>query len=60
MESNMHTDEYGIVYHSELDLFKALYNNPQLDISKFNVTDPDTYNKSADTLYSEGPKIAFH
>jgi len=54
----MHTDEYGIVYHSELDLFKALYNNPQLDISKFNVTDPDTYNKSADTLYSEGPRLS--
>lgn len=57
MESNMHTDEYGIVYHNELDLFKALYENPNLDISKFNVLDPEAYNNSANKLYSEGPRL---
>ena len=53
----MDKDEYGIVYHSELDLFQALYENPNLDISKFNVTDPETFNKSANTLYSDGPRL---
>ncbi len=53
----MNKDEYGIVYHSELDLFQALYENPKLDISKFNVTNPEIFNKSADTLYSEGPRL---
>ena len=57
MERNMHTDEYGIVYHNELELFEELYKNPKLDISKFNVTDPETYNKSADKLYSDGPRL---
>jgi DNA polymerase III alpha subunit len=57
MERNMHTDEYGIVYHNELELFEELYKNPKLDISKFNVTDPETYNKSADRLYSDGPRL---
>jgi|TARA_R110002074_G_scaffold125215_7_gene262339 DNA polymerase III alpha subunit len=57
MERSMHTDEYGIVYHNELELFEALYKNPKLDIGKFNVTDPDTYNNSADKLYSEGPRL---
>lgn len=53
----MKTDEYGLIYYNELELFKALYTNPELDLSKFSVLDPEQFNSSADSLYSEGPRL---
>lgn len=53
----MKTDEYGLIYYNELELFKALYANPELDLSKFSVLDPEQFNASADKLYSEGPRL---
>lgn len=53
----MKTDEYGLIYYNELELFKALYANPELDLSKFSVLDPEQFNSSANKLYSEGPRL---
>ena len=53
----MKIDDYGNIHYTELDLFKALYNNPELDIGKFNVVDPEKFNKSADDSYSKGPRL---
>lgn len=49
----MNTDEYGLIYYTEQDLFKALYKNPDLDISCFKLLDPEKFNKSAKLLYSD-------
>ena len=54
----MKTDEYGLIYYNELELFKALYANPELELSRFSVLDPEQFNTSADSLYSEGPRLS--
>ena len=54
----MKTDEYGLIYYTEDELFKSLYSNPDLDLNGFCVLDPDTFNKSADSLYSDGPRLS--
>lgn len=48
----MNTDEYGLVYYTEQDLFKALYKNPQLKVDQFALLDPDKFNSSAGALYN--------
>jgi DNA polymerase III alpha subunit len=48
----MNTDEYGLIYYTEQDLFKALYKNPKLDINGFTLLDPEQFNTSANSLYN--------
>ena len=54
----MNTDEYGLVYYNELELFKALYKDPNIDLGKFSVLDPDKFNNSIKVLYSDAPKLS--
>lgn len=42
----MKYDQYGVAYCCEEDLSDLLYSNPDLDISKFQVLDPEKYNHS--------------
>lgn len=53
----MNTDEYGLVYYNELELFKALYKDPTIDLGKFSVLDPDRFNSSVKMLYSDAPTL---
>ena len=54
----MKTDEYGLIYYTEDELFKSLYANPELNLDGFSVLDPDQFNASADSLYSDGPRLS--
>lgn len=54
----MNTDEYGLVYYDELGLFQALYKNPNMDLKKFSVLDPEQFNNSVKMLYSEAPTLS--
>lgn len=54
----MKTDEYGLIYYTEEELFKSLYTTPELDLNGFCVLDPEKFNKSADSLYSQGPRLS--
>jgi DNA polymerase III alpha subunit len=54
----MKTDEYGLIYYTEEELFKSLYTTPDIDLNGFCVLDPEQFNKSADSLYSQGPRLS--
>lgn len=45
-------DKYGVSYLSSEELCQELYECPRLDISAFNLTDPDDFNISNKALYA--------
>jgi hypothetical protein len=49
----MNRDTLGITYTSSQDLFDLLYKQPDIDISRFLVTDPDEYNGAVKFTYAE-------
>lgn len=49
----MNRDKLGITYASSQDLFDLLYQQPDIDISRFLVTDPDEYNGAVKFTYAE-------
>lgn len=51
----MKYDQYGRTYTTSNELCELLYKNPELDLSLFQVEDPQEYNKSRDTLHAEVP-----
>jgi DNA polymerase III alpha subunit len=53
----MKYDQYGIAYTTEDELFSLLYQRPDLDISRFQVLDPQGFNRSVDELYAETDKL---
>jgi DNA polymerase III alpha subunit len=53
----MKYDQYGQAHCNSNELFDLLYKNPDLDISKFLVDDPEDYNEAVAHLYSELPKL---
>lgn len=53
----MNRDQLGITYASSQDLFDLLYQQPDIDISRFLVTDPDEYNRSVQSTYAELPLL---
>ena len=55
----MKYSSYGQVYTDTEELFQLLYKNPDLDISKFQVEDPDQYNHSAKKVfYADFPMLS--
>jgi DNA polymerase III alpha subunit len=54
----MNYDSYGQVLVTTDDLFELLYKNPDLDLTKFNVTDPYKFNDSVKSLYYPGFRLA--
>jgi DNA polymerase III alpha subunit len=48
-------DQYGRTYTTSDELCELLYKNPELDLSLFQVEDPQEFNKSRDELYAEVP-----
>lgn len=57
----MKYDPYGQAYTSESELCDLLYQNPDLDISRFQVEDqPGKYNKSVHSTYAELPYLTHY
>jgi DNA polymerase III alpha subunit len=53
----MNFDQFGQAYTTEDELCDMLYQNPNLDLSKFLLTDWDRYNTSVTKTYSEFPLV---
>lgn len=53
----MNYDEYGRTYTSSEELCELLYKNPNLDISLFQVQDPEKFNNSCRELHANLPKL---
>jgi DNA polymerase III alpha subunit len=56
----MNYDQFGIAYTTEVELCDLLYINPDLDISKFLVKDPFTFNNSVDALHLDYKKLVLY
>jgi hypothetical protein len=53
----MKYDPYGQAYTTELELCDLLYQNPELDLSLFQVEDSARYNNSVGATYADFPKL---
>ena len=53
----MNYDQFGQAYTTEYELCELLYQNPNLDLSKFSVEDYVQYNTAVTTTYSELPQV---
>jgi hypothetical protein len=56
----MKLDPYGQLHFTCDELCDLLYKNPDLDLTLFEVSDPDQYNTSVKTLYADLPKVKRH
>lgn len=53
----MNYDQLGIAYANADQLCDLLYQNPDLDISKIFVQDPDKYNNAVQAFYADLPSL---
>lgn len=53
----MKYDKYGRTYTDSTELCDLLYKNPNLDLSLFQVEDPQQFNKSRAELHAEVPNL---
>ena len=53
----MKYDQYGRTYTTSNELCELLYKNPDLDLSLFQVEDPQEFNKSKHELHAEMPRL---
>ena len=53
----MKYNSYGQAYTTQDELCELLYKNPKLDLSRFNVEDPGSYNQAVRELYAELPVL---
>ena len=56
----MNYDKLGIAYSTSEELCNLLYKNPNIDISKILVQDPDKYNDAVKSFYSELPVLKLY
>jgi hypothetical protein len=56
----MKYDDCGTAYTTCDELCALLYQNPELDLSRFLVEDPGEYNKSVLELYAELPRLQMY
>ena len=53
----MNYDTFGRAYTDCDELVSMLYQNPELDLSKFSVTDPSEYNHAVTHMFVNFPKL---
>lgn len=53
----MKYNNYGQAYTTQDELCELLYKNPKLDLSRFHVDDPRSYNQAVRELYAELPVL---
>lgn len=56
----MNYNEYGQVFVNEQELCELLYKNPDLDLTKFLVDDPFTFNSGVESLHYNHPKLGVY
>lgn len=56
----MKYDDCGIAYTTTSELCDLLYQNPDLDISRFQVEDPAHYNLAVMNLYADLPRLQMY
>ncbi len=56
----MNYDKLGIAYANTNELCDLLYQNPDLDISKVLVEDPDKYNNAVKDFYADLPTLKLY
>lgn len=56
----MNYDKCGIAYTNTDELCDLLYVNPDLNLSKFLVTDPMTYNTSVNKMFADMPMLKLY
>jgi DNA polymerase III alpha subunit len=53
----MKYDKFGRAHTNTYELVELLYQNPDLDVNRFFVTDPYRYNDAIKSLYVDFPKV---
>ena len=53
----MKVDPFGVCYFSEQDVCQALYTDPDIDLSRFLLEDPELYNQAVLDLFSDLPRL---
>jgi DNA polymerase III alpha subunit len=53
----MNIDQFGEVYFTQSQVCDLLYQNPQLDLSKMVMVDPDQYHDSIKKLHADIPRV---
>lgn len=53
----MKFDDRGVHHVAVHELFDLLYQQPNLDLSKFNVADPEIFNRAVELLYADIPRL---
>lgn len=53
----MKHDQYGTAYATEEDVFSLLHAKPDLDISRFHLTDPSRFNQAVKELFADLPQL---
>jgi DNA polymerase III alpha subunit len=53
----MNYDKFGQAHVTANELVSLLYQNPDLRLERFSVTDPDMYNRSVDSMFVEWNKL---
>ena len=53
----MNYDVRGVPYATVCELFDLLYQQPDLDLGRFNVVDPEIFNYAVGLLYADTPKL---
>ncbi len=53
----MKYDDRGVHHVAVHELFELLYQQPNLDLSKFNVLDPEIFNYAVGVLYADIPRL---
>lgn len=53
----MKYDDCGVAYTTSAELCSLLYQDPELDLARFNVEDPMEYNNSVIALYADLPRL---
>ena len=56
----MNYNKLGIAYASSNELCELLYQNPDIDIAKIFVQDPDKYNNAVKNFYADLPILALY
>jgi len=53
----MKVDRFGVCYFSEQDVCRALYMDPEINLERFLLDNPTTYNQAVTELFSDLPQL---
>jgi hypothetical protein len=56
----MKYDNHGVAYTDSRELFDLLYQDPALDLGRFNVEDPAEYNSAVSKFFADMPTLGLY